>query len=78
MGSLSAMARGSADRYFQEGGGSLSKLVPLAGVRRTYFAVARISSLMVLRNRSPAWRAILGAPEGAPSPQRQINGSDST
>ncbi len=28
MGSLSAMARGSADRYFQEGGGSLSKLVP--------------------------------------------------
>jgi IMP dehydrogenase len=28
MGSLSAMARGSADRFFQEGGGSLSKLVP--------------------------------------------------
>jgi IMP dehydrogenase len=28
MGSLSAMARGSADRYFQEGSGSLSKLVP--------------------------------------------------
>ncbi|HEY9421809.1 MAG TPA: IMP dehydrogenase, partial [Thermoanaerobaculia bacterium] len=28
MGSLSAMARGSADRYFQEGDGSLSKLVP--------------------------------------------------
>jgi IMP dehydrogenase len=30
MGSLSAMARGSADRYFQDnsGGGSLSKLVP--------------------------------------------------
>jgi len=28
MGSLSAMARGSAERYFQEGGGSLSKLVP--------------------------------------------------
>jgi len=28
MGSLSAMARGSADRYFQEGGGALSKLVP--------------------------------------------------
>jgi IMP dehydrogenase len=28
MGSLSAMARGSADRYFQEGSGALSKLVP--------------------------------------------------
>jgi IMP dehydrogenase len=28
MGSLSAMAKGSADRYFQEGSGSLSKLVP--------------------------------------------------
>lgn len=28
MGSLSAMARGSADRYFQDGEGSLSKLVP--------------------------------------------------
>ncbi len=28
MGSLSAMAKGSADRYFQEGDGSLSKLVP--------------------------------------------------
>ena len=28
MGSLSAMARGSADRYFQEGEGSLSKMVP--------------------------------------------------
>ena len=28
MGSLSAMARGSADRYFQDGGGPLSKLVP--------------------------------------------------
>ena len=28
MGSLSAMARGSADRYFQEGEASLSKLVP--------------------------------------------------
>jgi IMP dehydrogenase len=28
MGSLSAMARGSADRYFQDGGASLSKLVP--------------------------------------------------
>jgi IMP dehydrogenase len=28
MGSLSAMASGSADRYFQETGGSLSKLVP--------------------------------------------------
>jgi IMP dehydrogenase len=28
MGSLSAMARGSADRYFQDGGTSLSKLVP--------------------------------------------------
>lgn len=28
MGSLSAMARGSADRYFQESGTSLSKLVP--------------------------------------------------
>lgn len=28
MGSLSAMARGSADRYFQEGNGALSKLVP--------------------------------------------------
>ncbi len=28
MGSLSAMARGSADRYFQEGAGSLAKLVP--------------------------------------------------
>ncbi|HNU82499.1 MAG TPA: IMP dehydrogenase, partial [Thermoanaerobaculia bacterium] len=28
MGSLSAMARGSAERYFQEGNGALSKLVP--------------------------------------------------
>ena len=28
MGSLSAMARGSADRYFQDGAGPLSKLVP--------------------------------------------------
>jgi IMP dehydrogenase len=28
MGSLSAMARGSADRYFQDSGGSLAKLVP--------------------------------------------------
>jgi IMP dehydrogenase len=28
MGSLSAMARGSADRYFQDGGQPLSKLVP--------------------------------------------------
>ena len=28
MGSLGAMARGSAERYFQEGDGSLSKLVP--------------------------------------------------
>ena len=28
MGSLSAMARGSADRYFQDGGGPLAKLVP--------------------------------------------------
>jgi IMP dehydrogenase len=28
MGSLSAMARGSADRYFQDGGAALSKLVP--------------------------------------------------
>jgi IMP dehydrogenase len=28
MGSLSAMARGSAERYFQETGGSLAKLVP--------------------------------------------------
>jgi IMP dehydrogenase len=28
MGSLSAMARGSAERYFQEGDGSLSKMVP--------------------------------------------------
>ena len=28
MGSLSAMARGSADRYFQDGTGPLSKLVP--------------------------------------------------
>jgi IMP dehydrogenase len=28
MGSLSAMARGSADRYFQDGNGSLSKMVP--------------------------------------------------
>ncbi len=28
MGSLSAMAKGSAERYFQEGSGSLSKLVP--------------------------------------------------
>ncbi|MGE0641819.1 MAG: IMP dehydrogenase [Thermoanaerobaculia bacterium] len=28
MGSLSAMARGSADRYFQDGAASLSKLVP--------------------------------------------------
>ena len=28
MGSLSAMARGSADRYFQEGSGQLAKLVP--------------------------------------------------
>jgi IMP dehydrogenase len=28
MGSLSAMARGSADRYFQDGGTALSKLVP--------------------------------------------------
>ena len=28
MGSLSAMAQGSADRYFQEGNGGLSKLVP--------------------------------------------------
>ena len=28
MGSLSAMAKGSADRYFQDGEGSLSKLVP--------------------------------------------------
>ncbi len=28
MGSLSAMAKGSADRYFQEGSGSLSKMVP--------------------------------------------------
>ena len=28
MGSLSAMASGSADRYFQEGSGALSKLVP--------------------------------------------------
>ncbi|HEX2162899.1 MAG TPA: IMP dehydrogenase [Thermoanaerobaculia bacterium] len=28
MGSLSAMASGSADRYFQEGDGSLAKLVP--------------------------------------------------
>ncbi len=28
MGSLSAMSKGSADRYFQEGSGALSKLVP--------------------------------------------------
>ena len=28
MGSLSAMAEGSADRYFQDGGGELSKMVP--------------------------------------------------
>ena len=28
MGSLSAMTRGSADRYFQDGGAALSKLVP--------------------------------------------------
>jgi len=28
MGSLSAMAQGSADRYFQDGGGALSKMVP--------------------------------------------------
>jgi IMP dehydrogenase len=28
MGSLSAMAQGSADRYFQDGGGSLAKMVP--------------------------------------------------
>ncbi|MEO1088591.1 MAG: IMP dehydrogenase, partial [Acidobacteriota bacterium] len=28
MGSLSAMAKGSADRYFQDGEASLSKLVP--------------------------------------------------
>lgn len=28
MGSLSAMAKGSADRYFQEGSGALSKMVP--------------------------------------------------
>ncbi len=28
MGSLSAMSKGSADRYFQEGGGPLAKLVP--------------------------------------------------
>ncbi|HEX2254580.1 MAG TPA: IMP dehydrogenase [Thermoanaerobaculia bacterium] len=28
MGSLAAMARGSADRYFQEGNGALSKMVP--------------------------------------------------
>ncbi len=28
MGSLSAMSKGSADRYFQEGGGPLSKMVP--------------------------------------------------